>query len=98
MTDTPTPPGVTVLVTDGEGFQMGVGSDFVRQAPGGFSLRASQERHARDIAWRDAFNRTCNPAVSRAMTGLLFDGTRRQLLDREGWKEHVIPHGHENEA
>ena len=96
---TPLPLGVTVLVTDSTGRQVGVGSDFEALAPGGWSLREAQERRARTAAWWNAMDRTCRTEVAQAINqgGVMFDASRairHRLMEQSGWREHVIVHGH----
>jgi len=97
---TPLPLGVTVLVTDDTGRQVGVGSDFEAQAPGGWSLRQAQEMRARNAAWWNAVDRTCRTEVARAINqgGVMFDSLRHRLMEQSDWREHVIVHGHGEEG
>lgn len=99
MADTPAPPGVTVLVTDGTR-PVGTASDFDPSTPGGWSLRSAQERRARIAAWWQVFDRTCRTEVARAINqgGSMFDNLRHRLLTEADWQEHVIAHGHEEEG
>ena len=90
------PAGVTVLVTDSHGRQIGVGSDFERQGPGGFTLKEAQEMRAKNAAWWDAFARTCRSEVANVINqgGYSMESLRHKLKDQHGWREHVIVHGH----
>ena len=88
------PLGVTVLVTDQRGDQVGAASDFLGD-PGSQRFRELQEARANAAAWWEAFDRTCRKEVATAINqgGLTFDDLRRKLMD-QGWREHVIVHGH----
>ena len=93
------PPGVTVLVTDGDR-ELGTGSCFETGTPGGYTLREAQTIRATNAAWWDAFERTCRGEVANVINqgGITFDVLRKKLQDQHGWCEHVIAHGHKDEA
>lgn len=100
MPDSTTPPGVTVLVTDSHGNQVGTGSDFGSRAPGGYRLQDAQENRAKIAAWWQAFDRTCRSEVADAINqgGIPFDRLQQLLKEQHGWREHVIVHGHEGDS
>lgn len=93
------PQGVTVLVTDSDGRQVGTGSCFERGHPGGYTLREAQTLRATNAAWWQAFDRMCRSEVASVINqgGIAFDALRRKLQDQHGWREHVISHGHGDE-
>jgi len=94
-----TPTGVTVLVTDAHGRELGTGSDFELGHPAGYTILEAQTRRASNAAWWDAFDRTCRNEVANVINqgGIAFDQLRHKLKDQHGWREHIIPLGHARE-
>ncbi len=83
------PAGVTVLVTDERGRELGAASDF---APGSAD---AQEARATAAAWWDVFEHTCRREVATIINqgGVYFDHLCRELQHKQGWRQYVVRHG-----
>lgn len=90
--------GVTVIVFDQHGTDMGSGSDFSDKREAGNSVEDSQRRRASDLAWYSALKRCCRSEVANAID---WHWSARyavkEHLEKIGWSEKVAWIGHDED-
>ena len=84
--------GVTVVILDDRGYQMGAATDCSPHREN----YMTQEMDTRDAAWRDAIESLClADAVANAIiaSDAKCNEIREELIEKSGWTENAIRHG-----
>lgn len=95
MTEKQPPKGVVAVFVGPDGRCVASVSDFDYSGYGGFSLQQSQEVRVQDAIARKVANALCSSDFTRHMETHDMKRVMRQMIDRDGYKLHIIPVGHE---
>lgn len=77
-------PGVvSIIIRKSDGRVLGIGASFDLDRPGGFSVRETQNRRARELACMDFVKRQCSDLVGQNMELFECEKLVLALCDRE---------------
>lgn len=93
-----TPTGVVAIFTSNDGRVVASACDFIREAPGGCSLREGQESRVRRTLQRKVVYEMCNDHLASVMGTFTLSELVLEMERKHGYRTTIIHVGGEDET